>query len=188
MHNLICIGIDESYTRTGISIAADGKLLKVASIAFKGLKTKSEKRKYLSKVLHRLIKQALRRANRTVILCERIRTFSRGKDSDESHLSINYIKSTGALVGAIVDVAADYGIPVFSVDTISWKAKIVGNTKSIKGDKKLATIKFVEKLGFELSSVNKKGAIVYDNDAADSACIALYAFLPKKIRKLTLEQ
>ena len=38
------IGFDQSYTRTGISIAVNGKLKKVTSEPFKGLTNKSLKR------------------------------------------------------------------------------------------------------------------------------------------------
>jgi hypothetical protein len=77
--------------------------------------------------------------------------------------------SFGALTATIVDTAYEYGIKVYSVDTRSWKAQIVGTSKGIKGDdpkaKKIPTMRFVKKLGFEV-----------DDDAADSGCIALYGF------------
>ena len=103
-------------------------------------------------------------------------------------ISTNYIKSTGALIGSIVDVAHEYGIEVYSADTRAWKSSIVGSSKKIKGDKKLATINFVIAKGFEdsIKSINKKNNVVYDDDAADSACIALYGFI--KDAKLKLEQ
>lgn len=195
----IVIGIDQSYTRTGVSIAADGVLLKVTSIPFRGCRNKSEKRKELAKVLHKIIQINQHKASHMVILCERIRTFSHhkgkqteGQDQEQGSgmfISTDYIKATGALVATIVDVAYEYGLSVFSVDTRSWKSKVVGNSKGSKKDgNKLETVRFVMSKGFDVSSVNKKGTTVYDDDAADSACIALYAFVPKHLRSLKKEE
>lgn len=198
-YKTIVVGVDQSYTRTGISIAADGVLLKVTSIPFRGCRNKSEKRKELAKVLHKIIQTNQRKASHMVILCERIRTFSHhkgkqteGQDQEQGSgmfISTDYIKATGALVATIVDTAYEYGVPVFSVDTRSWKSKVVGNSKGSKKDgNKLQTVNFVMAKGFDVSSVNKKGNIVYDDDAADSACIALYAFIPKHLRSLKKEE
>lgn len=43
------IGIDESYTRTGIAVTENGKLLYADSIDFKKMKTKTEKRNAVKK-------------------------------------------------------------------------------------------------------------------------------------------
>lgn len=196
-YNKLVIGIDQSYTRTGISIAADGVLLKVTSIPFRGCRNKSEKRKELAKVLHKIIQANQHKASHMVILCERIRTFSHHAQSEgevqkgkpRQFISTDYIKATGALVATIVDVAYEYGISVYSVDTRSWKSKVVGSSKGSKKDgNKLETVRFVMSKGFDVSSVNKKGNTVYDDDAADSACIALYAFVPKHLRSLKKEE
>ncbi|MCX7924171.1 MAG: hypothetical protein N3B21_19505 [Clostridia bacterium] len=199
MYSLISVGVDQSYTRTGISIAADGTLLKVSSINFRGCTNKSEKRKELAKVLHKIIQANQHKASRMVIICERVRTFSHHKsqkggqkDEDENpgmFISTDYIKATGALVAAIVDVGYEYGIGTYSADTRAWKSKVVGNSKGSKKDgNKLETIQFVTRKGFDVSSVNRNGKTVYDDDAADSACIALYAFVPKDKRTLKKEE
>lgn len=180
MYNLISIGIDESYTRTGISIAADGKLLKVSSIAFKGLKSKTEKRNEIKRILKVIIPKCQLQAQKVVVICERVRLKTR------KFISVDYIKVTGALVGTIVDTAAEYGVKVFSVDTRSWMKQILG---SAKGTDKQGTIKFILKLGIDLEyRTNKEGELIYNDDAADSACIALYAFVLRKYRKLEIEE
>ena len=184
MYNLIMIGVDQSYARTGISVAADGQLLMVRSIDFKCLKTKSDKRKLLKEVLHKLICNMLLKAKRVVVICERVRTFSGG------FLSTAYIQATGALIAVIVDTAYEFNIQVFSADTRAWKSQVVGTTKAKNGNKKLPTIEFIISRGFKdsICSLNKKNVIVYDDDAADSGCIALYGFIKKGIRKLKLEK
>ena len=173
-YNQIIIGVDQSYTRTGISIAADGKLLKVSSIAFRGHRSKSDKRKALSGMIRRILSLNASKAHSVRLICERIRTFSyagKGRDGKgKSFLNINYIKCTGALIATLVDVSAEFGIEVYSVDTRSWKSKIVGTSKGGKEP----TLKYVKSIGFDCGK---------NDDAADSACIALYGFHPKAILK-----
>lgn len=194
MYKHIVIGIDQSYNNTGISVAADGKLKKVTSISFEGCQNKSDKRFLLRNKLTCLLDKMLHRGNLITIICERIRTFSGG------FLSTDYIKSTGALIATIVDVASEYHVRVYSVDTRSWKSAIVGTSKGDETGNKGPTIEYVRKLGFEESILvplkrAKKGSFVRDgahytwnDDAADSACIALYGFIPKSQRKLKLEE
>jgi len=184
MYKVISIGIDQSYTKTGISIAADGKLLKVRSTNFKGCICKSDKRIMLGGIIEQLLTNLIPKAEKLIIITERIRMHRGGV------LSITYMKCTGALVGTIVDTARKQGIKVFSADTRAWKSKVVGTTKGIDGDNKMPTIKHICKLGFtsSIKSLNKKGEVKWDDDAADSGCIALYAFVPRKLRHLNLEE
>ena len=205
-YNKIVIGIDQSYTRTGISIAVDGELKVVSSIDYKGLSSRAEKRNALRGTLGIIISKNAHKANEVVILCERVRTFSKsfGKKGSANQdnaggmgLNPGYLKMTGALVATIVDVAFEYGVNVYSVDTRSWKSKIVGNSKARirngKRDAKSETVNFVQGLGFDLFVREKKvgknkGERLYNDDAADSACISLYGFIPKNQQKLVLEQ
>lgn len=197
MYNKIAIGIDQSYTRSGISIAADGKLLKVSSIDYKGLTSKSDKRRKIRNIVIQVITKNQHKSKQMVIICERIRTFSHHAGPTQitddvkpgQFISTNYIKATGALIATIVDTAAEYGVKVYSADTRAWKAQVVGPQKKGAVDKKLETIKFVTSLGFDVSlGPNKKGIKQFNDDAADSACIALYAFVDIRVQKLTLEE
>lgn len=195
MYNKIVIGLDQSYTRTGVSIAVDGKLVKVSSTKFKGCKNKSEKRKHIRQLLTTILEKNQNKAKEMVIHCERVRTFSHsskrsgGKgggssqedmgSGQEMFISTNYIKATGALIATIVDTAYDFGLEVYSVDTRSWKAQVVGSSKSKGKDKKALTLEFVKHLGFDMGN---------DDDAADSACIALYGFIPVSKQSLKKEE
>lgn len=185
----LVIGVDQSYTRTGISIGFDGELYKVSSLSYKGLKSKSEKRMELNRVISKILEMNQHKASETMIICERIRTFSGGgKGDDKGFLSTKYIKSTAALIASIVDAAFLRGVKVYSVDTRSWKSKIVGSSKTINNDPKGPTVAFIMNLGFDISSINRDGNIKYDDDAADSGCICLYGFLPEKKQTLMLEE
>lgn len=187
----LVIGIDQSYTRTGISIAGDGQLLKVGYIPFEASECHSEKRKKVKGKLTQIINLNQSKASQMVIIVERIRQFSGGT------LSMDYIKSTGALIGCIVDVAAEYGIPVYSADTRSWKSQVVGTSvpkaNSFNVDpKKWPTIEYLLKRRSDVREADllvpvgkrsKKYArkidgikYCFNDDAADSACIALYGF------------
>lgn len=190
MYKKLVIGIDQSYTRTGISIVGDGQILKVGYIPFEPSECHSEKRKKVKGKLTQIIQKNQHKASQMVIIVERIRQFSSGT------LSLDYIKSTGALIGCIVDTAADFGIPVYSADTRSWKSQVVGTSvpkanKYNVDPKKWPTIEFLlrrhdvreEALLVAVGKRSKKFAkqiggikYCYNDDAADSACIALYGF------------
>lgn len=200
------IGIDESYTKCGLAICIDGELKKVTSIDYKRCESKTAKRNLLKGIINKVLSLNVPNVSQTYIICERIRTFSQNpgnvgkivegnakgfpqiKQGPQSFISTDYIKSTGALIATIVDAAAEHGIKVFSVDTRSWKSKVVGTSKhKDKQNKKMETVKFITSKGFNLGKENRKGVMVYDDDAADAACIALYGFIPKDLQKLKLE-
>lgn len=197
-YNKIVIGIDQSYKDTGISICADGKLVKVKHVVLSNYENNSIKRQILINTLKKAIEASMKKAEEVIVICERIRLRSEG------FLNIDYIKSIGALNSVIVDTAYEYGIKVFSVDTRSWKSQVVGTSKPMANKygvdpKKWPTILYVKSLGFFESILDhagkrKKGIIeingekyFINDNAADSACIALYGFLPESTKKLEQE-
>ena len=192
-YDKIVIGIDQSYKNVGISIAADGKLLKVKNLDLNKFESNSEKRKALKNTLDKIINSILLRSNDIICIIERIRLRSQG------FLNIDYIKSIGALNSVIVDKFEGYGIPVFSVDTRCWKAQVIGTSKPAQNsfgvpEEKWPTVEWLISQGWEESILKEvkskrknKGTFVrdgkkysYDNDAADSAGIAMFGFLGKK--------
>lgn len=122
------IGFDQSYTRTGISIAVNGKLKKVTSEPFKGLTNKSLKRIKIGEDAEKVIQSCLKKFDKkdVVIIVERIRTYTASYD-----VRPDFLKSQGALIAVIVDVAYRYGIKVYSVDTRCWKTAILGTSKPV---------------------------------------------------------
>lgn len=164
-----CLGIDQSYTQLGISLVEgnsikDGKIVQVKWYNYKGMKSKSEKRKFVRK----LVKHAIKKYNPDVILVERIRTFS------QKFISTAYIKTTGALIGTIVDAA--YPNKVYSIDTRCWKSRVCGSSKGMhKADK-----------GVSVRYVMKRFGTVYNDDAADAICIALAGLNFDKLMKSKL--
>lgn len=186
------IGVDPSYKRTGLSIAVDGELKVVTSINFKHVQTKTGKRLLLQKTLRKAIESCLRHfnADQVTIITEQIRTFTGGGD-----LRPSVIKAASAMQAYIVDTGMEYGIKTWSVDTRVWKAAILGTSKpsieffpGVKNPKKILDVKHVIALGFEddIKSYGRGNEVVYDDDAADSACIALYGF--HKDQNLRIEQ
>lgn len=180
------IGIDQSYSRTGISIAVEGKLKIVSSIDFKNVQTKTAKRLLLQERLRQAIKSCMKKFSivEIAVICERLRTFTAG---DEIRPSV--IKPGAAMIAYIVDTAMEYDIETWSVDTRAWKSAILGSSKPIfepiegvKDPQKFGSVRKVIELGFEesLRRCRKNGVFYcYDDDAADSACIALYGFVSR---------
>mgnify|MGYP006785146609 FL=1 len=142
----IVIGIDQSYKNTGISLSGDNKLLKVKSINLEKYQTNSEKRKVLSESLDKLLTSVKPKSKEIICIIERIRLRSQG------FLNIDYIKSIGALNSVIVDVCAQFDVPVYSVDTRCWKAQVIGTSKPKSNnygvpDEKWPTVKSASQYG-----------------------------------------
>lgn len=192
MYDEIVIGIDQSYKNTGISIVADGKLADVKSIRLDKYKSNSEKREVLRNRLDKLLRITKQKANKVVCIVERARVHG----GQTSFINIDAIKAMGALTATIVDVCAEYGIEVYSVDTRCWKSQVVGTSKPQANqygvpEEKWPTVQWVISNGFEqkvlvdVSDTRKvKGTfqrggrkLMYNNDAADSAGIAMYYFV-----------
>lgn len=199
----IIIGIDQSYKNTGISIAFDNQIKQISNLKLSDYKNNSERRKALKQKLdvafNKFSQLAYNNNYDIIIIIERIRLTSDG------FLNIDYIKSIGALNALIVDVAYKYHIDVYSVDTRAWKSAIVGTSKPKENQfgidpKKWPTLCYLIKEGYEnnllrpVSNRKNKGIVkiiegqkyTYDDDAADSACIALYGFT--KNQKLEVEK
>lgn len=202
----IVIGIDQSYTRTGITILEDKKILRMKSIDFHDCSNNTEKRleiyTYLETIFKRRLGKQIENRN-VIIITERIRLRSQG------FLSEAYIKSTGALVATIIDVANIYDIPVYSVDTRSWKGQIVGDSKPLNNSyginkEKYRTILYMRNKGLlryiaepytgrgkqgvvNIKINGKKTPCKINDDLADSYCIAMYGFIPKEKQKLKEE-
>lgn len=201
----IVIGIDESYTRTGVTILKDKEPLCMHSINFDNCQTNVDKRRHLDMYLRQQINK-LKKQNKDdiTIIVERIRLRSQG------FLSEAYIKATGALLSIIIAIGQDYNIPVYSVDTRSWKAQIVGDSKPLQNNyginpEKYRTIVYLKQKGllkyiaYEYKGKSRKGVInvkidgkrvpcKINDDIADSYCIAMYGFLPKSKQKLKEER
>lgn len=118
----VCIGIDQSYRRTGVSVSIDGKLKLAKSIDLSRIKSKAEKRAAVSRRLSSLVSKVLARHSPGEVVCvlERVRTFS------QKFLSVPYIKSMGALNAVIADLMWHNNIACYSVDTRAWKSGVVG--------------------------------------------------------------
>lgn len=174
----IVIGIDQSYTKTGVALIINGVVQNKKLITFKGCKNKTEKRKEIHRFISKVLKslpEVKSDPQKITIVCERIRTFS-GKYG----LRPDYLKSTGALIASIVDTAYDYGVKVYSVDTRAWKAQVVGNSKAktsrIKVDGKIKEVRDAktETLDFVRDVIGIDCG--KDDDVADAICIGLFPF------------
>lgn len=189
-HKQVVIGVDQSYKRTGISIAADGKLLCICSIDLSESDDKTWKRQEVQRRIENACLLAdARSKKKPVLVLERIRMFS------QQFVSIPYIKQMGAMNAYIIDKAWSVGIETYSVDTRAWKAGVLGTSKPACNDfgvppEKWPCVNWVIRSGFEksiklpVSGRRQKGTFTdengkkweYDNDACDSAGIAMSWF------------
>lgn len=192
----ISIGIDPSYSRTGVSICGDGKLLKVGSIPLSKLSNNSAKRTKLSQFLGRLLTMVVPKGEKVVCVIERARIHG----GPTSFINLDAIKAIGALTATVVDQCAIYDVPVFSVDTRCWKSQVVGTSKGGKNafgvpEEKWPTIRWICDQGFrdsileEVSGRRVNGTFVhkgkkytFDNDGADSGAIAMFWFVGDKTK------
>lgn len=144
------LGIDPSYKRSGFAVVEDNKLIYSVSLDLGEIKAKKEKRQ-LVKIYIKNIEGKLQPDK---IIVERTRLFSRGV------ISMKTIVALGSLIITIVD-ATD--LDVYSVDSRSFKAKVVGSAKCSKQD----VINWVQ---------SRFGKLV-DEDEADAIAIAFYPFM-----------
>lgn len=209
--NKYVIGIDQSYTRTGITILKNKEIIEMHSMDFKGCVDNTDKRQRLGSYLCEIFVDLDSVENDIIVITERIRLRSQG------FLSENYIKATGALIATIIDVCSSFGIKVYSVDTRAWKSAIVGTSKPLENPyginpEKYRTILYLRDKGLlkhiaeEYKGRGKKGVISVkmdvveggkkvkkkvpckiNDDLADSYCIAMYGYLPKGKQKLKEE-
>ena len=186
---LLVLGVDQSYKNCGISLAADGELLRVSNLSFKGVESHSKARKMLSAEVHRIVKLNHEKAAQMICVFERVRQFSQG------FISMPYITGMGALNAVMIDACYEYGVPCYSVNTKSWKSAVVGTSKPKDNDlgvppEKFPTVEWVISQGFESSILKPvegrrtKNTFIaedgnryyYDDDAADGAGIAMSPF------------
>ena len=210
LHDYV-IGIDQSYTRTGITVLKDKEVVEMFSLEYEHCRNNSEKRTALENTLHEMVLD--HNITNPLVITERIRLRSQG------FLSEAYIKATGALIATIIDFFHYYNeIPVYSVDTRSWKSQIIGNSKPLPNSyginpEKFRTVCYLRNRGLlkhivkEYKGRGKKGIIdvkmevleggkrkkkkvpcEINDDLADSYCIALYGYLPKSKQKLKEER
>lgn len=198
-YNRVVLGIDQSYKRTGMTIAADGKLLAVKSIDLSESDDKTWKRAEVRKRVLAAVAKCISRSNESpVVVIERIRMFS------QQFVSMPYIKSMGALNCTIIDAAWCQGIETYSIDTRAWKSGVLGTSKPADNNfgvppEKWPCVRWVIDHGFEKSiklpvaGRRQKGTFTdkrgrkweYDNDACDSAGIAMSWFMchPSKFER-----
>lgn len=188
----LSIGIDQSYKNCGVSVSADGQLLKVTHIKLEQCRTNTDRRRLLKTYLDNMLKAITPKADSIICIIERIRLHSQG------FLNIDYIKSMGALNAVIIDIMDEYDIPVYSVDTRCWKSQVIGTSKPKDNNvgvpkEKYPTVEWCIKQGFENSVLRTvkgrklKGTFtrngiryMYDNDACDSSAISMFYFVGDK--------
>ena len=188
----VCIGLDQSYTDTGIAVVQDGKVLFAGHENFEGCGSRYDKRKRLIKRLEKLIDKC-KSEGEVLVTIEAVRLFS----GSNPHISVNYIFGTCALVGAIVDCCITKNVPITWVETRSWKKGVLGSSKpsqkpleGVKDKNKIASILYCinlglkEKISYKVQQGKNKGQIRYNDNIADAVCIAMCGYKGYKLKGL----
>ena len=192
MKNKIVVGFDQSYTDTGISVVFNGELKASTHCYLDKYRLNTNKRRELIRkandVFTMVQKMQKKYDAEVLVLVERVRLRSQG------FISKDVIVAAGSLIALIVDVAYDYDYRVWSVDTRSWKAQVIGTASPEANDygidpKKWPTIKWCLAKGYDKYIVDfdvgkrTKGIITdgdtkytYNDNVADSIGIAFYGF------------
>lgn len=197
-YKLSCVGIDQSYKRTGISVSCDGTLKLVRSYDLHKM-SKHDARAMIASRADAAVKSALSKSEHVVVLLERIRLFS------QQFISMPYIMSMGMMNGAVYDNIASHfkdemesgKLEIMTVETRAWKKAVVGTTKGAANDYGVPENKWPSVMWlsdnypkFEDSFLHKSKSkkktksnfeidgcfYEYDDDAVDSACISLFPF------------
>lgn len=197
-YKLSCVGIDQSYKRTGISVSCDGTLKLVRSYDLHKM-SKHDARMKIASQAYSAVTSALSKSEHVVVLLERIRLFS------QQFISMPYILSMVMMNGAVYDNLAynfqEYvesgQLEIMTVETRAWKKAVVGTTKGASNDYGVPENKWPSVMwlsdnypefedSFLLKSKSKKKTksnfeidgcfYEYDDDAVDSACISLFPF------------
>lgn len=199
------IGIDQSYTETAMCLMKDKELLNIYSLR----KKSNESKHHFRRRLEERITNILVKLNwmdeylkHTMVICERTRLKSAG------FISMDSISSMIELQTVIANVCASFEVPLYSVDTRSWKAQIVGTSKAQKNDNgidpkkfmtmmyvspKLINTEFQHHLYRKVDNRTKNGVVhvdamgnkyLYNDNVCDAYCITEYGFLPASKQKL----
>ena len=157
--NLKILGIDPSYKRTGFAVIENERLLYHNSLDLKAIETKKVKRK----IIKEFIKKIEDGYSPNKIVIERARLFSKG------FISMKTVIALGSLVSAVVD-ATD--LDVYSVDSRSFKSRVIGSAKCSKDD--------------VIRWVTFKFEVHVNEDEADAIAIAFYPFVINPLKDSSL--
>lgn len=205
-YNLACIGVDQSYKRTGISLSIDGRLMMVTSVDLSHYPEKRDCRVIVSNSVQKVVSKCFSKGiDNVLVLLERIRLFSK------DFISQPYIMSMGAMNAAVADKVAlsfpnelsEGRLEIMSVETRAWKSAVVGTIKKQENNfgvppEKWPTVNYIltkypefrdsimhqskrqkkSKKNFSFLSDDAQSVVYmeYDDDACDSACISLFPF------------
>lgn len=186
------IGIDQSYTDTGIAIAAGGKILTAISLPLYWQANDTIKRNVLKDKLVDAINMCRDKKKDPIVYIEAVRI-------NQGQTTFDYIKRAGAMESIIIDTCFYYNVDCRSVASNSWKAGILGSRKKVENEKGIAPEKYMAykytcRIGCDrytlmecgdrtrkYVSLNSNGKkLKYNDNVGDACCISLYGCLPEE--------
>lgn len=195
------IGIDQSYTDTGLTVLTQGGFSLVTSVTFKECgSSKYRKCDLLRSKIIRAVELCHSNGYTDVTInYEQIRY--NNPVNSKKKTTFGNTHGSSIMEGFIWDAAARCETTLYSVPTISYRSAVVGNTKGVENDlgidpSKYPTYTFLLSTGqirpfLDTPRPSKRKGIVlykgermwYNDNKGDSACIALYGTLPAQRRK-----
>lgn len=156
--DLIVLGIDQSYTNFGVAVVKNkDELLHIDSYALEKFGDDEVGRVAARKFVESAVKALTNRFKPDIIVVERVRL------KNTWGINLNDITCMSQLTCKIIDSA--FPIKVVSVDTRSFKSKVLGNASAKKDD--------------AINFIKNKFNVNIDHDAAEACCMALYAWTKK---------
>lgn len=177
-YQTVIIGFDPSYDDTGFSVWADGELIDAGNVDWQEADTKPQKRLRLRDFVSDIVYEYVQQAFVVEVYSEGVRQFSSapaGSKKDSVFVSFKAITTLSMLSTSIIDPAGIYDVPVYGVETKSWKSHVVGSSvpeeNIYKFDpKKYKTLKWCVESGYEywikkqVSKQKKNGVIEVDDE------------------------
>lgn len=153
---VVILAFDQAYKNIGYAVSSDGNLLEYGSFKLDNFFNKTIKRSFVEG----LVKTLDMVYNPDMVVCEQVRL------KNSFGININSIVALSELIAVIVDSV--YPKNVYTIDSKSWKAKVVGKANATKED----TVEHVNNV-YGLSNI--------DHDCADAICMSVYPNCKKPV-------
>jgi hypothetical protein len=177
---MLSIGIDQSYTNTGLAAVRDGKIIKAYSVAREKDETRVEYRMRLLEEIYRLVRHCDEDLESTKIYTENNNTNQR-----------TAILASAELRATIENFCFNRSMGFETITATQWQSALgrkkykVSDFANEREPKKMPVIKIIEEdhgVDCKIYSENgkikldKDNRIWYDSDMADAIGIALYGW------------
>lgn len=201
MNKQAVIGLDQSYTDTGIAIGVNGRIRAAKSIPLEKLGSDTLKRNSVIDGLYSAIELCRKNG---IFDCD-ISVYIEQPRINKGQTTFDYIKRAGAMESCIVDyLYNEYNgiINMYSVSSNAWKAVVLGTREERKNNvgidpRKYLMYEYCIEHGFDdyvLQTCSKQtkrfvtcdangNKLKYNDNIGDAIGICMYGFVPENDQK-----